>query len=219
MTLKALIFDFDGLILDTESPIYYAIRDVYQQYGFAFPLDEYTYCIGSYEDTGHFLHKLREKMQTPLNFEQLLTQINTTMLQNVNSSTALPGVVNLLEQAKTAGLECLVASSSSYDWVNSQLTRLGLRHFFTHVCTSDDVQHVKPEPDLFLLALSRANIQANEAIIFEDSANGILAAFRAGIFRIAVPNPMTQHLDFSKANMVLKRIDEVPVNELLTKVI
>jgi putative hydrolase of the HAD superfamily len=92
MTVKALIFDFDGLILDTESPIYYAIRDTYQQYGFDLPMDEYTYCIGSYEDNNHFLRKLEEKVQIPLDIELLGSQINTNMLQKINASSALPGV-------------------------------------------------------------------------------------------------------------------------------
>lgn len=219
MTVKALIFDFDGLILDTESPIYYAILDTYQQYGFDLPMDDYTYCIGSYEDNNHFLRKLEDKVQKPLDIEFLSSQINTKMMQKINSASALPGVVDLLEQAKKLGLQCIVASSSDLAWVDTHLQRLAIRHYFSHLCTSDDVQRVKPEPDLFLLALERGNISANEAIIFEDSSNGIVAAYRAGIFRVAVPNPMTKNLDFSKANLILNQIDDIPLAELLTKVI
>ncbi len=218
MTVKALIFDFDGLILDTESPIYFAIRDVYQEYGFDLPMDEYTYCIGSYEDTNHFLRKLEAKIQKPLDIELLNEQINTKMLKMINTASALPGVVNLLEQAKRLGLTCIIASSSDFNWVENHLQRLEIRHYFSHLCTSDDVQKVKPEPDLFLLALERGKIAADEAIIFEDSSNGIIAAYRAGIFRIAIPNPMTAALDFSKANLILNRIDDHPLPELLTKV-
>ncbi|MBI9048371.1 MAG: HAD-IA family hydrolase [Anaerolineaceae bacterium] len=218
MTVKTLIFDFDGLILETEYPIYKAIRDVYQQYGSDLPLDEYTYCVGGSEDNYHFLHLLEKKINRKLDINTINQRVHSAMMVEINLSQALPGVESVLQQAKDMKLQCLVASSSDFNWVNTHLLRLGLRDYFTDLCTAEDVQHVKPEPDLYLLALKKANVQANQAIVFEDSSNGIVAASRAGIFGVAVPNRITENLDFSKANLILKQIDEIPLIELIEKV-
>jgi HAD superfamily hydrolase (TIGR01509 family) len=218
MTVKALIFDFDGLILETEYPIYKAIRDVYIKYGTDLKLEDYTYCVGSIEDNHHFLHLLEKELNIKLDINQLSEEINQAMMDDINSSEALPGVENILIQAKKLDLTCVVASSSDFPWVSNHLNTLGLTEYFSKICTRENVKRVKPEPDLFLYALTQANVQANEAIVFEDSQNGILAASRAGIFSVAVPNIVTRNLDFSKANLILNQIDELPLSELLTKV-
>lgn len=218
MTVKTLIFDFDGLILDTEYPIYQAIQNVYQRYGVELPLSEYTYCIGSYEDEDTFLRNLEEKINHTLDRALLKQEIQLSVKQDVNREQALPGVASVLEQAKNLGLQCVIASSSGYEWVNTHLERLRLRHYFSSLSTADEVEYVKPNPELFLLALNKSKSLPQEAIVFEDSVNGIQAALKAGIYRVAVPNRITCDLDFSNANVVLNRIDEIPLPDLLKKV-
>ena len=219
MTVKALIFDFDGLILDTEFPIYNAIRTIFQRYGQDLPLDEYTYCIGGDEKDDAFLLKLQSRIHEQLDIPALQAEIRDHMMREIYQNPILPGVKETLQKAEALQLPCIVASSSEQEWVVNHVERLGLTHFFTAICTADDVKQVKPEPDLFLLALKKANVQASEAIVFEDSSNGIIAAYRAGIFSVAVPSKMTEGTDFSKANLIVKRIDEIPLEELLTKII
>ena len=218
MTVKALIFDFDGLILETEYPIYKAIRDVYRKYGTDLQLEDYTYCVGSIEDNHHFLHLLEKQLKTKLDIEHLAEEIYRAMMDDISTSDALPGVESMLKQAQDLHIPCVVASSSDYPWVSNHLKNLDLEKYFSAICTRENVENVKPEPDLFLYALQQANVQANEAIVFEDSQNGILAASRAQIFSVAVPNLVTRNLDFSKANLVLNRIDELPLRDLLIKV-
>jgi HAD superfamily hydrolase (TIGR01509 family) len=219
MTVKALIFDFDGLIIDTEFPIYNAIRRIYRRYHQDLPLDDYTFCIGSDIKDDTFLNQLQDLIHQSLDYEALQKEIRQNMLAEIAKNPVLPGVLPILQQAQALNIPCLIASSSERKWVVGYLEKLGLIPYFMDICTSEDVVHVKPEPDLFLLALQKAKAKPNEAIVFEDSSNGIIAAYRAGIFSVAVPSEITKKLDFSKANLVLHRIDEIPLQNLLTKVI
>jgi putative hydrolase of the HAD superfamily len=218
MTVKALIFDFDGLILETEYPIYRAIRDVYRKYDTDLKLEDYTYCVGSIEDNHHFLHLLEKELNKPLDIESLAEEIYQDMMNEINSSAIIPGVENMLSQARDLGITCVVASSSDLPWVGGHIKRLGLDGYFSAICTRENVKKVKPEPDLFQYALTQANAQPDEAIVFEDSLNGIIAASKAGIFGVAVPNEVTRNLDFSIANLVLTQIDDIPLAELVKKV-
>jgi HAD superfamily hydrolase (TIGR01509 family) len=127
----------------------------------------------------------------------------------------LPGVTEYLASARATGVKVAVASSSGFSWVAGNLKRLQLWDFFDVVCTQEDVESVKPEPDLFLLALERLSIQADQAVVIEDSPNGILAARRAGIFVIAVPTSISSQLDLSQANLIIPSLSALPLEKLM----
>jgi HAD superfamily hydrolase (TIGR01509 family) len=129
---------------------------------------------------------------------------------------ALPGVENLLKEAKARGIKMAVASSSSTDWVWCNLSRLGLMKYFDTICSGDEVPAVKPDPALFLLAISELGVSPQEAIVFEDSPNGITAANNAGIYCVAIPNYISNQLSIEHANLVLTSLDEITLDELLT---
>jgi len=132
----------------------------------------------------------------------------------------LPGVLDTIHAAKQLGLKLAIASSSPHSWVDTHARRLGVFHYFDRVICSDDVGvgRVKPNPDLFLLALKQLQVQKNEALIFEDSPNGVLAANRADIFVVAIPNPITALLIIEGANLILQSLSEMPLVSLLDKV-
>jgi HAD superfamily hydrolase (TIGR01509 family) len=130
----------------------------------------------------------------------------------------LPGTRNYIECAKTLGLKLGLASSSTREWVTGHLARLGLLQYFDCIKSSDDVKKTKPDPELFIKSLECLNVAANEAIIFEDSPNGIAAANQAGIFCVAVPNTLTKQLDTNHADMHLDSLAEIPLKALLDKV-
>jgi beta-phosphoglucomutase-like phosphatase (HAD superfamily) len=102
--------------------------------------------------------------------------------------------------------------------VHGHLTRLNLIERFAVIKTADDVERTKPDPALFLAALDDLGVQANEAIVFEDSPNGVLAAKRAGIYVVAIPNPLTAQLNMVSADMQLKSLADLPLRELLSQV-
>ena len=118
----------------------------------------------------------------------------------------LPGVADRLAEARTIGLKTAVASSSEAAWVRPWLERHDLLDAFDAVCTRDDVTAVKPAPDLFLLAARRLGVPPEACLVFEDSPNGLRAARAAGMWAIAVPNGLTQPLEFPPHDLALESL-------------
>jgi putative hydrolase of the HAD superfamily len=215
--IKALIFDFDGLILDTETPEYYALNEVYAEYGQKLPIATYGRVVGSqynqiYEPVED-LQKLTGQTVDPVSFWQ---KVNRRRIEMIAQNQVLPGVENIIHEARARGLKLAVASSSSHAWVEQHLKRHNLFNFFSVIKCKEDVPNVKPEPDLFLAALGALHVRADEAVIFEDSPNGILAARRAGIRVIAVPNPVTEQTTIEGETLRFQSLADVSLDELLT---
>jgi HAD superfamily hydrolase (TIGR01509 family) len=219
--IKALIFDFDGLILDTETPEYLAWKDIYREHGFELPHEEWGKIVG-----GYGLSSFDAADHLALLSQGRLDSVSLRARHQLESSAAiarasiLPGVVDYLHGAKRIGLKLAIASSSHHAWVDHHAQRLGILHYFDKVICADDVGvgRTKPNPDLFLLALKQLQVQKEAAIVFEDSPNGVLAANRAGIYVVAVPNPVTALLDIKGADLILSSLSELPLNALLDKV-
>ncbi len=200
MTLKGFIFDFDGLILDTEVPGCNAWVELFDQHGFTFTVEDWKKAIGSGPsayDPGLHLHHLTGGR---LDVKTLNQASFVRSLELVKDQPILPGVEGFIQASLNIGLVLAVASSSPRSWVEGHLARLGLRQYFNVVCTADDVSEVKPSPELFLKAALKLGVAPSEVIVFEDSPNGITAARRAGMFCITVPNEITLTMDVSHAN-------------------
>jgi HAD superfamily hydrolase (TIGR01509 family) len=218
---KALIFDFDGLILDTETPEYQVWQNIYREHGFELPHDEWGKIIGGYGismfDAAEHLSFLS---QGQLDSVSLRDRHRSESDALTLSQTILPGVVNILHEAKRLGLKLAIGSSSPHSWVDTHAKRLGIFDYFDQVICADDVGvgRTKPNPDLFLLALERLKVRANEAIVFEDSPNGVKAARSAGIFVVAVPNAVTSLLSIENANLTLRSLANLSLADLLDKV-
>jgi len=130
----------------------------------------------------------------------------------------LPGIVEYLEDADRLGLRVGIASSSSRNWVLGHLERLGLSDRWECIRCWGDVERAKPWPDLYLAVLDHLGVPPSEALAFEDSPNGIAAAKAAGMICVAVPNPLTDALDLSKADVRLGSLAEMPLPELLDRI-
>jgi HAD superfamily hydrolase (TIGR01509 family) len=217
MRIKAAIFDFDGLILDTETTLYEAWRDSYAQYGCELPRELWNANIGAEGYTGfHPMEYLREHCTVPLDEAVFQRDRKELYLGRINQQECLPGVRAALNEAKRLSLQLAVASSSSHPWVEGHLKRLGLLALFNVICCQEDVVSVKPDPALYTLALQKLDVRPGEAIVLEDSPHGIVAAQAAGLYCVAVNNPMTALLDLDFANRRLESLDEVPFTNLLT---
>jgi HAD superfamily hydrolase (TIGR01509 family) len=129
----------------------------------------------------------------------------------------LPGVADLARAAQAQGMKVGVASSSSRDWVHGHLERLGILDLFDCLCSRDDVERVKPAPDLYLAVLGCLGVGAGEAVALEDSPNGIRSAKLAGLRCVAIPNPITAGLDLSEADLELSSLADVTLPELLNR--
>jgi len=219
--IKALLFDFDGLILDTETPEYEVWQAIYREHGFELPEEEWGQIIGGYGissfDAAEHLALLS---QGRLDSVSLRDRHRSESHAITLAQAILPGVVDYLHEAKQLGLKLAIASSSPHAWVDTHARRLGVFDYFDRVICADDVGpgRTKPNPDLFLLALDRLQVRANEAIVFEDSPNGVQAARSAGIFVVAVPNTVTSRLSIEKASLTLRSLTDLSLHDLLNKV-
>lgn len=219
--IKALIFDFDGLILDTETPDYEVWCSIYREHGFELPREEWGKIIGGtglvqFDAAEHLSLLLERKLDSvSLRDRHRLESHAMTMAQSI-----LPGVMDYFHEAKRLGMKLAIASSSPHSWVDTHAKRLGIFDVFDTVICADDVGtgRTKPNPDLFLLALDRLRVRKNEAIVFEDSPNGVRAARSAGIFVVAVPNSVTSQLAIENANLTLTSLADLPLHDLLNKV-
>jgi len=219
--IKALIFDFDGLILDTETPEYIAWQNIYQEHGFELPIEKWGSIIGGYGvssfDPAEHLSLLT---QGRLASEPLSLRHRSECHSAIERESVLPGVMDYIHEAKRLNLKLAIASSSPHSWVDAHMQRLGIFHYFDKVICNDDVGagRTKPNPDLFLVALDELQVQKDEAIVFEDSPNGVKAANRAGTFVVAVPNPVTSLLAIEGANLILSTLSELPLSGLIRQV-
>lgn len=201
--IKALILDFDGLILDTETPAYESWRNIFRRYGVDLPISDWAVCVGRgmvFDPHAH-LEKLLGKT---LDREALRTERQAAVHAELKLQPMLPGVQEIFDDAERLGLKLGVASSSPRNWVEGHLRRLGLYDRLQALKCFEDVTHTKPDPELFLAALAELGVTASRTIVFEDSPNGVLAANRAGLFCVVATNPITEQLSFNGARIDLR---------------
>ena len=217
--LKALIFDFDGLILDTETPEVLVWQSIYKEHGYELPVDEWEKTIGGYGISNfNAADHLSLLSSGRLDSVSLRSRYRKEADEIIHASPVLPGVINMIEQAKKNGLQIAIGSSSHHAWVDTHTNRLGIFHYFDHIICADDVApgRTKPNPDIYLKALEQLNVKNDEAVIFEDSINGVLAARRAEIFVVAVPNPLTAKMgvsgDITVPSLAALSLQELSVN-------
>lgn len=208
--IHALVFDFDGLILDTETPLIDAYAEVHARHRVPFDRALFIRSVGvaSYSfDPWHGFAPHTDRAALELERSSCKEHI---MLQQ----PILPGVVELLDAGRAAGLRLAVASNSEHSWVEPHLKRIGLFDRFEFIACREDVASPKPEPDLYKLVLNRFGLRGHEAIAFEDSHTGSLAAKRANLWTVAVPNESTAHHDVSHADVIVRSLAEVSLENL-----
>lgn len=216
--MQALIFDFDGLILDTEMPDYTSWQAVYTEHGCELKLEMWASIVGGRAESDFDPYDYLESCtSTEIDREGIWIKRRKDYLETLESQPILPGVETYLVDAKKMGLKVGIASSSPECWVVGHIIRLGLVDGFEVICTADDVENTKPDPALFLMAAEKLGAAPDQVIVFEDSPNGILGAKRAEMFVVAVPNPLTAQLDLGQADIVLGSLEEMSLGELLEK--
>jgi HAD superfamily hydrolase (TIGR01509 family) len=212
--IRALLFDFDGLIVDTETPSYASWQAVYREHGQELPLDRWAAIIGTiggFEPLDYL-----EELHGPIDRDAVTTRRREHELELLEIEELRPGILDYLEEAERRGLKTAIVSSSSRQWVDRHLARLERAEHFDEIITADhDPERSKPRPTLYLEALDRLGVSADEAIAFEDSPNGVEAAKAAGIYTVAVPNSVTVALGLENADLLLESLAELSLRELL----
>ncbi len=211
--IKAIIFDFDGLIIDTESVWYESYKETLKSYQFDLPLAEFGECIGSDETVLNTYFK--KNLGESCNVDEIETRAFDIYKTKMSSPEARIGVLDYLQEANKTGYKIGLASSSSKEWVTKYLDELGFLNYFEVIVTRDDVKKVKPAPDLYLKAIKELHINSCEAIAFEDSLNGSIAAITAGLKCVIVPNPVTELSAFENYSLRLKSMSEKSLSEVI----
>jgi len=202
MKFSGYIFDFDGLIVDTEMPRYIAWREEYEKYGQTLTIRDWWIAIGTGPaifDPAKQLSELTERKVSP---EKILEVVDARSYELMEEVTLLPGVREFITNTYALGIPMAVASSSSRTWVFDHLEHFKLLPFFRSIVTAEDVKNVKPDPELYLLALRNLELTNISVCAFEDSPNGIKAAKAAGLNCLAIPNLITREMDLSQADKV-----------------
>jgi HAD superfamily hydrolase (TIGR01509 family) len=216
VTIRAIVFDFDGLILDTEEPIYRSWLEVYEAHGETLPFERWVQTVGSTTTEFHPQRHLEERLGRPLSQEVVDGRIGRRT-EMILAQQVLPGILEYIDAATALGLKLGVASSSTRDWVSGHLERLGILRRFDCVRCRDDVNSAKPAPDLYIAVLDCLGVSPSEAFAIEDSPNGVIAAKQAGMLCAAIPNSITARLDLSQADVVLRSLSDVPLRDLLQR--
>lgn len=220
--IRGLVFDFDGLIADTEGPEYRAWADTWAEHGHELTLDEWCVAIGT---VGGFdpLAELAVRVGSSSGGDRDLDLGAVDRWRrerhrlHMDGLAPLPGVVEHLAAAKAAGLATAVASSAPPWWVEDHLASFGLVDAFAAVSAYDGSCPPKPAPDLYLAACSAIDVSPQEALAYEDSPNGIAAAKAAGLRCVAVPHDLTRHLDLSAADLVVESLATLSLADLLAR--
>jgi len=218
VNLRGLLFDFDGLLIDTESPSRLGWEELYREHGHELPLDDWATLVGTIGAPFDPFAHLEELVGQPLDREELMNRRRAREFELIDLEDLRPGVEEYLGEATDRGLRTAVVSSSTVDWIERNLRRLDrLDHWDVIVAADGDPSRAKPHPTLYLEALHHLNLRPDEAVAFEDSPNGVRAAKSAGLFCVAVPNPVTATLALDEADLVVESLAELPFEELLER--
>ena len=216
--MEAIIFDFDGLILETESPSFQVWQQIYNEHGAHLDRDLWVSCVGANYDYFHPCTHLEKLIGKKVDHEKLIQQKNDLKFEICNKLPLLPGVIEKIDEAKALNLKLAIASSSPAEWVLHHTKSRKIFDDFAAIAAGSEVKKTKPSPDVYLLAMKRLEVKPENCLVFEDSKNGITAAKAAGIkIAVAVPNPITSASDFSHADLRLSSLNDKTISEILSE--
>ncbi len=214
--IRALLFDMDGLIVDTEPIQFKAFRDLVREYGHELPESVMSEFVGYHEMDN--MRDLKRKYHLPGSLEELVARRRRRYVELLHTETipVFPGFWELSAEAKRRGLKQAVVSSSAREQVVLPLRRAFEQHpdrpdpeeYFDALVCGNEVTHTKPDPEIYLLAASRLGVAPGECIAFEDTPPGVASAAAAGVTVYAVPNQYTRHLEFPGAKARLSSLRE-----------
>jgi HAD superfamily hydrolase (TIGR01509 family) len=216
MAIQALIFDFDGLILDTETVEFEVMDELYREHGHQLRRERWVLNLGTHGQIDLYAD-LAELAGRPLDLASLRARQRALYLARCDALDLRPGLAELLEAARERGLRLAVASSSGGNWVERWLERHAIRSYFGCVRTSDHVRHVKPAPDLFLSAAECLGVAPEHCVVFEDSPNGMRAAAAAGMRCVAVPIALMAGYELPPVTLQLRLLSDMTLDELLAR--
>lgn len=207
--LKGVIFDMDGVIINSEPQHYEAYVMFCKDYGVEFPYDEYKGFIGSTH--AKVCQYMKEHFQIPVTEDKMQEKLREyrEYLIETKGYEEIAGIKELIKDLHQNGMKLAIASSSPEKEIQKVVETLGIALYFTKLVSGETVEHPKPAPDVFLKAMRELELSQDECIIIEDSGNGVKAAKAAGIPAIGFYNPDSGEQDLSQASIVVEGFEEV----------
>jgi HAD superfamily hydrolase (TIGR01509 family) len=217
--VRAFLFDFDGLIVDTETASRAGWQWLYREHGHELPEEQWATVVGTVGAPWDPWAHLEELVGEPLEREALNERRYAHELTLLEAEGLRPGISEYFAAADRHGLKRAIVSSSSRRWIDMHLKRLERAVGWDAILTADhDAERAKPRPTLYLEALELLGVSAGEAVAFEDSPNGARAAKAAGIFVVGIPNSVTRDLGLGETtDLLLDSLAELPPDELLAR--
>jgi len=212
-TLGAIVFDFDGLIVDTEGAGFISWREVYERFGAELSLNDWSHAtgyIGGFDPAVHLERLLGRR----LDWSQIIPEREARNWALTLQARTLPGIESLFQATRERGLRIGVASNSGNGWVEEGLKRLGLRRFVDAVVTREMVLNPKPAPDVYLKTAETLGIEPNRTVALEDSEPGCRAAKQAGMKAVAIPNRFSERQDFKVADLIVRSAEDLDLKRL-----
>jgi HAD superfamily hydrolase (TIGR01509 family) len=213
--IRAVVFDFDGLIVDTESPAFFSWQEIYAELGATLSHEVWAESLGGLSSSFRPFEELERTLGRGLEREALVARRNARNLELTAAQPLMPGVEDRIAEAIQLGLRVGLASSSPRGWVEGHLRERGVLAHFHCIACREDVPQVKPDPALYSSVAQRLGVEPGEAVALEDSLNGVRAAKAAGLACVAIPGPMTRALAFEDADLVIASLAEVTLEALL----
>lgn len=212
--IQAIIFDMDGVLIDSEPLHLMAYQRYLGSYGHAFEAKNNHEFLGR-KDT-ECAHHLIERFKLNLSIPDFVRDKEEVLHGLFSEKLSLqPGVLKTLERARELKIPTAIASSATMPTIELVVDLMNLADYFQFLCSGDEVPNGKPAPDVFLLAAQRLGREPGECLVIEDTFNGVCAANAAGMMCIAIPCQSTRHQDFAHADMVLASMDEINLEELI----
>lgn len=217
MSRRAVIFDFDGTMLDSEIPLYEVWRAIFSEQQVDLSLEDWVDYIGAANDSFDPFGDLQKQIQEKLDRRAYEERAMKNYFDYCDQQPLMPGVERLMDFVKENAWGLGLASSSEHHWLDRHLSRLQLKTKFDIVRGREDVAQAKPAPDLFLSAAEGLNVSPKDCIVIEDSLNGLLAAKQAGMYCILIPSRLTEKLDLTAADQRLKTLLDLDFSTLPTQ--
>jgi HAD superfamily hydrolase (TIGR01509 family) len=218
MTLQAIVFDFDGLIVDTEGPGFVSWSELYERFGQKLTLDDWRHATGYVGGFDPALH-LEKLLGYSLDWSDHAPRRESRNWELTLQKSTLPGIERLMKEACNRSIKIAVASNSGYGWVDQGLERLGLRHLVEVIVTRDMVLNPKPAPDVYLKAVQTLQSNPHYCVALEDSEPGSRAAKAAGLRVVAIPNQFSERQDLSIADLIVPSAEDLSIERLVDLVV
>jgi HAD superfamily hydrolase (TIGR01509 family) len=212
--IEAVIFDFDGVLIDSELLWTKADRRMLASHHISYSGgDRHLFTGRSQADAAEiFIKKFGMRLPRVMVIEQRLASLEEVYSEI--EPQLMPGAEQLIKAIHQEGIKLAIASGTPKRIIEAIIKRRNLADFFGAVVSSDEVKRGKPSPDVYLYAASKINAIPEKCVVFEDAQSGALAAKSAGMFCIAVPNEHTKAQDFSMADLIISRLDETTLETI-----